>query len=78
MVAMGNKPQKEQSPRDLSELLQTTRFSEDEINAWYRNFLKVRVTKVTKVTMRSHKNVSYHDSGGVKDTRTCGCKQNTE
>ena len=38
---MGNQFGKEKKPRDLKDLLQTTRFTEEEIIAWYKNFLKV-------------------------------------
>ena len=40
---MGNQLNKEKKPKDLNELLQTTRFTEEEIVAWYKNFLKVNV-----------------------------------
>ena len=42
---MGNKLNKEKKPKDLNELLQSTRFSEEEIKNWYRNFLKVFLLK---------------------------------
>ena len=35
---MGNKDSK---PKDLKELVKTTKFSEKEIKAWYKDFLKV-------------------------------------
>ena len=40
-LVMGNQFGKEKKPKDLNDLLQTTRFTEEEIMAWYKNFLKV-------------------------------------
>ena len=40
---MGNQMHKDKKPKNLNELLQTTRFTEDEIIAWYKTFLQVNV-----------------------------------
>lgn len=40
---MGNQFGKDKKPKDLNDLLQTTKFTEEEIIAWYRNFLKVNL-----------------------------------
>ena len=41
---MGNKASKDKKklqPAAMDDLLQTTRFTEEEIKSWYKNFLKV-------------------------------------
>ena len=40
---MGNQFGKDKKPKDLNDLLQTTKFTEEEIIAWYKNFLKVNL-----------------------------------
>ena len=40
---MGNQFGKDKKPKDLNDLLQTIKFTEEEIIAWYKNFLKVNL-----------------------------------
>ena len=46
---MGNKESTESlKPKDLKDLLKTTKFSEKELKGWYRDFLKVRFLEVNQ------------------------------
>ena len=45
---------KDKKPKNLNELLQTTRFTEDEIIAWYKNFLQVNVRGTYSACLREH------------------------
>ena len=46
---MGNKESTESlKPKDLKDLLKTTKFSEKELKGWYRDFLKVSFLEVNQ------------------------------
>lgn len=54
---MGNKGTKaKHQPEAMDDLLQTTMFSQEEIQAWYKNFLKVSAQghSVIKVSAQGH------------------------
>ena len=46
---MGNKESTENiKPKDLKDLLKSTKFSEKELKGWYRDFLKVSFSEVNQ------------------------------
>ena len=46
---MGNKESTENiKPKDLKDLLKSTKFSEKELKGWYRDFLKVSLSVVNQ------------------------------
>ncbi len=46
---MGNK---ESKPKDLKELVKSTKFSEKEVKQFYKDFLKVSQSEINQISIR--------------------------